>query len=49
MELKIKHNIVVDIQFFITNSTNSETFAQFEEIKNRIGAALVQKVVEAHR
>lgn len=46
---KAEYYIYIENQFFITNSTNSETFAQFEEIKNRIGAALVQKVVEAHR
>ena len=47
---KAEFYIYIENQFFITNSDSKESFAgQFEEIKNKIGAALVQKVVEAHR
>ena len=45
-----KYYIYIENQFFITNSS-AESFSDdsTEEIKNKIGAALVQKVVEAHR
>ena len=47
---KAEHYIYIENQFFITNSESKESLpGQFEEIKNKIGAALVQKVVEAHR
>ena len=47
---KAEHYIYIENQFFITNSDSKESLpGQFEEIKNKIGAALVQKVVEAHR
>ena len=47
---KAEHYIYIENQFFITNSS-AESFSEdsTEEIKNKIGAALVQKVVEAHR
>ena len=47
---KAEHYIYIENQFFITNSESKESLpGQFEEIENKIGAALVQKVVEAHR
>lgn len=46
-----KYYIYIENQFFITSSKPEEPTAMDanEEIKNRIGHALVQKIIEAHR
>ena len=50
-----KYYIYIENQFFITSSTKSgdslstSTSDNMEEIKNKVGRALVDKVIEAHK